>query len=139
MTHLAFLIVDVDSGINLAASLIIIVAMILQAVVFFACLFVLVRLWSIVFKAFSGADEGTSRILLKLLGEIGVGGTGKGLTRKGKIKLTGTGVLGTILILFFGCVAIYLIGHHSATNSKENPKTIQTDPSNSPSLLVSED
>ena len=108
-------ILEIGKGedINFAKALIVIVAMILQAGVFIACMVVLSGLWRLVFAALQGLDEPRARILIQLLGGVSAAGGGKGSSLSGKAKMAGTGVLGTLLILFSGCLAIYLIGHHT--------------------------
>lgn len=65
----------------------------------------------IVFDAFGNATTAKAQALIKLLGEIEIQGNGNGSLRR--FKLAGAGALGTIVVLAFGCLAIYLVGHHT--------------------------
>ena len=82
----------------------------LQASVFFGCCYLIYRLWLLIINALSGATDAKGKALLALLGGIDAdAGMAAG---KGKARLRGVGLLGTLAILAFGCIAIWLLGNH---------------------------
>jgi len=88
---------------------------VLQAAVFFGSCYLIYKLWSIVIAAGSGANDAKSKFLLSVLGGIDTSGSADAVGSKVGGRLKGTGLLGTLAILAFACIIIYLIGRHQMT------------------------
>lgn len=94
----------------------------LQAAIFAAACYLIYRLWQVVLNAWGGATDRKSKMLLALLGGLDTAVDGGAASGKAKGRLKGAGLIGTIAILAFACVAIYIIG-----GNKILPDSAQTE------------
>jgi hypothetical protein len=79
------------------------------AAIFIVALYGTFKLWQIVLDALQGAKTHQAKALLQIIGGFSVSGSSKqpGSTRA--VRVTGTGLLGTLAIMGFACFAIYIM------------------------------
>ena len=79
------------------------------AAVFIVALYGTFKLWQIVLDSLRGAKTDQAKALLQIIGGFNLSGTSKqeGSTRT--IRVTGTGLLGTLFIMGFACFVIYVM------------------------------
>ena len=110
----AFVLVETGNDTSLGSAFVIIIAMVLQFAVFIFSLVIIYKLWSILINAIKGSNNATAKVLANLLGGFSAKGENKTPSIIAKMKIGGFGLLGTIVILVLACIAMYVIGHHSA-------------------------
>jgi hypothetical protein len=79
------------------------------AAVFIVALYGTFRLWQIVLDALQGAQSEQAKALLQIIGGFNLSATNKQTSSTRKIRVTGTGLLGTLAIMGFACFVIYVM------------------------------
>src|SRR4051794_15427030 len=79
------------------------------AAVFAISLYATFRLWKIVLDAMQGAETAHSKALLELIGGFTVSAFRKEDASQRRIRVAGTGLLGTMAIVGFACGVIYIM------------------------------
>lgn len=91
------------------AGLIVLVVYGSAAAVFIVALYGTFKLWQIVLDALHGAKSGQAKALLQIIGGFGLSGTNKLAGSTQTIRITGTGMLGTLVIMGFACFVVYVM------------------------------
>ncbi len=110
--YLYFAQTAVRSDANVASTTLIGFNVLMQALVFGIAAYLVFRLWSMILNAWSGANDAKSKALLQLVGGIDTAGDTTVVSAKAKGRLRGFGLLGTLAIFGFACLAIFLLGQH---------------------------
>ena len=89
------------------AGLIVLVVYGSAAGVFIVALYGTFKLWQIVLDALRGAKSEQAKALLQIIGGFGLSGSNKRAGSTQTIRVTGTGLLGTLAIMGFACFVVY--------------------------------
>jgi hypothetical protein len=79
------------------------------AAVFAVALYGTFKLWRIVLDALHWGKSEQAKALLQLIGGFDLEGSIEQVGVKRKLRVAGTGMLGTLVIMGFACVAIYIM------------------------------
>jgi len=91
------------------AGLIVLVVYGSAAAVFIVALYGTFKLWQIVLDALQGAKSTQARALLQILGGVTLSGSNKVANSTQTIRVTGSGLLGTLVIMGFACFVVYVM------------------------------
>lgn len=91
------------------AGLIVLVVYGSAAAVFIVALYGTFKLWQIVLDALHGAKSEQAKALLQIIGGFGLSGSNKLAGSTQNIRVTGTGLLGTLAIMGFACFVVYIM------------------------------
>jgi hypothetical protein len=91
------------------AGLIVLVVYGSAAIVFIVALYATFKLWQIVLDAQRGAQSEQAKALLQLIGGFSLDGKSKNKESTRGLKITGTGLLGTLAIGGFACIVVYIM------------------------------
>lgn len=91
------------------AGLIVLVVYGSAAAVFIVALYGTFKLWQIVLDALQGAKSGQAKALLQILGGVSLSGSNKVSNSTQTIRITGSGLLGTLVIMGFACFVVYVM------------------------------
>jgi Uncharacterized alpha/beta hydrolase domain (DUF2235) len=91
------------------AGLIVLVVYGSAAAVFIVALYRTFKLWQIVLDALQGAKSGQAKALLQILGGVSLSGSNKVSNSTQTIRITGSGLLGTLVIMGFACFVVYVM------------------------------
>jgi hypothetical protein len=91
------------------AGLIVLVVYGSAAAVFIVALYGTFKLWQIVLDALQGAKSGQAKALLQIIGGVNLSGTNKLVGSTQTIRVTGSGLLGTLVIMGFACFVVYVM------------------------------
>lgn len=79
------------------------------AAIFIVALYGTFKLWQIVLDALQGAKTHQAKALLQIIGGFSLAGSSKQSGSTRTIRVTGTGLLGTLAIMGFACFVIYVM------------------------------
>lgn len=85
----------------------------LQTSIFIFSGFLIYKLWAMVLAALADKNCAKGKMLISLVGGIDASGETTASAAKVRGKLKGVGLLGTISIFAFACIAIYLLGRNN--------------------------
>jgi hypothetical protein len=91
------------------AGLIVLIVYGSAAAVFIVALYGTFKLWKIVLDALHGAKSEQAKALLQIIGGFGLSGTNKLSGSTQTVRVTGTGLLGTLAIIGFACIVVYIM------------------------------